>query len=122
MLTRTLLKHALLPIAVCAMLCALTPTLSAAQKAAAPDLKPYQTMAQDALKLVGAKDMKGASKKMDDLEEKWDGSGLNETYRDIDEQMDASKDAVASGDAKKATAELNKYLEMLDKASKPAKK
>jgi hypothetical protein len=122
MLTRTFLKHAFLAVAVCAMLCALTSTLPAAQQATTPNLKPYQTMAQESLKLVTAKDMKGASKKMDELEGKWDSSGLNQTLPDIDQQMDAAKDAVASGDAKKATAELNKYLGMLDKASKPAKK
>lgn len=104
------------------MLCALTPTLPAAQKTTTPDLKPYQTMAQDALKLVTAKDMKGASKKMDELEAKWDASGLNQTLPNIDSEMDAAKDAVASGDAKKATAELNTYLGLLDRASKPAKK
>jgi hypothetical protein len=122
MLTRTFLKHAFLAVAVCAMLCTLTSTLRAAQQATTPNLKPYQTMAQESLKLVAAKDMKGASKKMDELEGKWDSSGLNQTLPDIDQQMDAAKDAVASGDAKKATAELNKYLGMLDKASKPAKK
>ena len=122
MLTRNFLKHAFLAVAVCAMLCALTSTLRAAQQATTPDLKPYQTLAQEALKLVTAKDMKGASKKMDELEGKWDSSGLNQTLPDIDHQMDAAKDAVASGDAKKATAELNKYLDMFDKTSKPAKK
>jgi hypothetical protein len=122
MLTRTFLKHAFLAVAVCAMLCALTLTLPAAQKATTPDLKPYQTMAQDALKLVAAKDMKGASKKMDELEGKWDASGLNQTLPNIDSEMDAAKDAVASGDAKKATAELNTYLGLLDRVSKPAKK
>ena len=122
MLTRTFLKHALLVVAVPAMLCAFTSALPAAQKATTPDLKPYQTLAQDALKLVTAKDMKGASKKMDELEGKWDASGLNQTLPNIDSEMDAAKDAVKSGDAKKATAELNTYLGLLDRASKPAKK
>ena len=122
MLTRTFLKHAFLAVAVCAMLCALTPTLSAAQQASTPNLKPYQTLAQEALKLVTAKDMKGASKKMDELEGKWDSSGLNQTLPNIDSEMDAAKDAVKSGDAKKATAELNTYLDLLARASKPAKK
>jgi hypothetical protein len=122
MLTRTFLEHALLAVAVSAMLCAFTSTLPAAQKATTPDLKPYQTMAQDALKLVTAKDMKGASKKMDELEGKWDASGLEQTFPNIDSEMDAAKDAVKSGDAKKATAELNTYLGLLDRASKPAKK
>jgi hypothetical protein len=123
MLTRTFLKHAFLAAAVCAMLCALAPALPAAQKSTAPDLKPYQTMAQEALKLVAAKDMKGASKKMDELESKWDASGLNQTLPNVDSEMDAAKDAVGSGDPKKATAELNTYLGLLDRVSKqPAKK
>ena len=122
MLTLSFLKHAFLAVAVCAMLCALTSTLRAAQQATTPNLKPYQTLAQEALKLVTAKDMKGASKKMDELEGKWDSSGLDQTLPDIDNQMDAAKGAVASGDAKKATAELNTYLDLLARASKPAKK
>ena len=112
MLTRTFLKHAFLAVAVCAMLCALTSTLRAAQQATTPNLKPYQTLAQEALKLVTAKDMKGASKKMDELEGKWDSSGLNQTLPNIDSEMDAAKDAVKSGDAKKATVELNTYLDL----------
>jgi hypothetical protein len=71
---------------------------------------------------VTAKDMKGASKKMAELEEKWDSSGLDQTLPNIDSEMDAAKDAVKSGDAKKATAELNTYLGLLARASKPAKK
>jgi len=122
MLTQTVLKHAFLAVAVSAMLCAFTSTLPAAQKATTPDLKPYQTMAQDALKLVAAKDMKGASKKMDELEGKWDASGLEQTLPNVDSEMDAAKDAVKSGDPKKATAELNTYLGLLDRVSKPAKK
>jgi hypothetical protein len=122
MLTRSFLKHAFLAVAVCAMLSAVTSTLPAAQQAATPNLKPYQTMAQEALKLVTANDMKGASKKMDELEGKWDSSGLNQTLPNVDSEMDAAKDAVKSGDAKKATAELNTYLDLLARASKPAKK
>ena len=122
MLTRSFLKHAFLAVAVCAMLCALTSTLRAAQKATTPDLKPYQTLAQEALKLVTANDMKGASKKMAELEGKWDSSGLDQTLPNIDSEMDAVKDAVKSGDAKKATAELNTYLGLLARASKSAKK
>ena len=56
MLTPSFLKHAFLAVAVCAMLCALTSTLRAAQQATTPDLKPYQTLAQEALKLVTEKD------------------------------------------------------------------
>jgi hypothetical protein len=122
MLTQSFLKHAFLAVAVCAMLCALTSTLRAAQQAATPNLKPYQTLAQEALKLVTANDMKGASKKIAELEGKWDSSGLDQTLPNIDSEMDAVKDAVKSGDAKKATAELNTYLGLLARASKPAKK
>jgi hypothetical protein len=122
MLRRSFLKHAFLVVAVCAMPCALTSTLRAAQQATTPDLKPYQTLAQEALKLVTAKDMKGASKKMAELEGKWDASGLDQTLPNIDSEMDAVKDAVKSGDPKKATAELNTYLGLLARASKPAKK
>jgi hypothetical protein len=122
MLTRNFLKHAFLAVAVCAMLCPLTSTLRAAQQATTPDLKPYQTLAQKALKLVTANDMKGASKKMAELEGKWDSSGLDQILPNIDSEMDAAKDAVKSGDVKKATGELNTYLGLLARASKPAKK
>ena len=94
------------------------PTLSAAQPAA--DLTAYQTMAKDALKLVAAGDMGGASKKLLDLEAKWDASGLNASFPDLDDEMDTMKDTVSSGDAKKSTVELNRYLQMIAEASKPA--
>jgi len=36
--------------------------------------------------------------------------------------MDTMKNAVSSGDKKKATAELNTYLQLIAEASKPASK
>lgn len=112
------LKRALHVGAVCALLGMLAPTVAAAQPA--PDLAAYRTIAKDALKLVAAGDMGGASKKMLDLESKWDASGLQTSLPDLDEEMDTVKDAVDSGNAGKATAELNSYLQMLAKVSKPA--
>ena len=118
MLNWTFLKRALHVGAVCVALGMLAPTPAAAQPA--PNLTAYKTLATDALTLVAAGDMKGASKKMLDLEAKWDASGLDGTLPDLDEQMDTMKDAVDSGDKKKATAELNTYLQMIAEASKPA--
>jgi len=113
-----LLKRAFHVIVVCALLG--LPTLAAAGPA--PDLAPYKTLATDALKLVTAGDMKGASKKLLDLEAKWDSSGLDAALPDLDDQMDAMKITVSSGDKKKATAELKDYLQMIAEASKPAPK
>jgi hypothetical protein len=96
----------------------LVPAMAVAQKA--PDLTAYKTLANDALKLVAAGDMEGASKKVLDLEVKWDSSGLDSLLPDLDEEMDAVKDAVHSGNAKNSTAELHNYLQMLGEASKPA--
>ena len=112
------LKRALHVSAVCAILGVLAPTVATAQPA--PNLALYKTLATDALKLVTAGDMKGASKKLLDLEAKWDASGLDGALPDLDEQMDTMKDAVSSGDKKKSTAELNTYLQMIAEASKPA--
>ena len=81
-------------------------------------LAPYQTLAKDSLNLVHSGDMKGALNKAEALEEKWDSSDLRESLRDIDAQMDVMIDALKSGDAKKAAAAINTYLELLDKASK----
>src|SRR5580700_9040069 len=92
MLNWAFLKRTLHVSAVCAILGMLVPTLSAAQPAT--DLTAYQTIAKDALKLVAAGDMGGASKKLLDLESKWDSSGLNASFPDLDEQMDTMKDAV----------------------------
>ena len=116
MLNWTFLKRALQLGAVCAMLGMLVPTLAAAQPAA--QLAPYQTIAKDALKLVAAGDTKGATKLMLDMEAKWDASGLEEKFPDLDDQMDTMRTAVASGNAKNATTELNKYLQMIDDYSK----
>jgi hypothetical protein len=110
------LKRALHLSVVCAMLGALAPTVATAQPA--PNLTPYKTLATDALKLVTAGDMKGASKKLLDLEAKWDASGLDAALPDLDDEMDAMKVAVSSGDKKKSTAELNNYLQMIADASK----
>jgi hypothetical protein len=112
-----LLKRAFHVGAVCALLGMLVPTMAAAQPA--PNLTAYRTIANDTLKLVAAGNMGGASKKMLDLESKWDASGLQTSLPDLDDEMDTVKDAVDSGNAKKATAELNSYLQMLAKVSKP---
>src|SRR5580700_5461574 len=82
MLNWAFLKRALHVGAVCAILGMLVPTLSAAQPA--KDLAAYQTIAKDALKLVAAGDMSGASKKLLDMESKWDASGLQAPYPDLD--------------------------------------
>ena len=113
------LKHAFQASVVCAILALLVPAVATAQPA--PNLAPYKTLATDALKLVTAGDMKGASKKLLDLEAKWDSSGLDAALPDLDDQMDKMKDAVNSGDKKKSAAELNTYLQLIADASKPAK-
>ena len=110
------LKRALHVSVVCAILGVLVPTVATAQPA--PNLVPYKTLATDALKLVAAGDMNGASKKLLDLETKWDASGLDAALPDLDDQLDAMKGAVSRGDKKKSTAELNTYLQMIAEASK----
>jgi len=117
MTNRNFLKRALYVSLACAMLGAAVPTVATAQPA--PNLAPYKTLATDALKLVTAGDMKGASKKLLDLEAKWDTSGLDAALPDLDDEMDAMKVAVSSGDKKKSTAELKTYLQMIAEASKP---
>jgi hypothetical protein len=119
MLNWTFLKRALHVSAVCALLGLLAPSVATAAQSA-PDLTPYKTMANDALKLVAAGDMAGASKKVSDLETKWDGSGMDLLLPDLDEEMDAVKDAVRSRNAKASTAELNTFLQMIARTSKPA--
>jgi hypothetical protein len=113
-----LLKRALHVSAVCAILGMLVPIVATAQPAR--DLTAYKTLASDALKLVTAGNMAGAKKKVSDLEAKWDASGLDLLLPDLDQEMDAVKDAVDSGNAKDSAAELNSYLQMLAKPSKPA--
>lgn len=118
MLTRTFLRHTLLAVAVCAMLSFLTPKLRAAAGTAADDLAPFKVMANETLKLVTAGNMSAAAKKGQEIEAAWDAKSFSGQYPDIDDQMDTMNDALNSGNAKKATAEINKYLKMLDDASK----
>ena len=110
------LKRALHVSVVCAILGILVPTVATAQPA--PNLAPYKTLATDALKLVAAGDMNGASKKLLDLETKWDASGLDAALPDLDDQLDTMMGDVSRGDKKKSTAELNTYLQMIAEASK----
>ena len=112
------LKRAFHVGAVCAILAMLVPTVGAAQPAA--NLTAYRTLANDTLKLVTAGNMAAASKKVLELEDKWDAAGMDSLHPDLDEQMDAVKDAVHSGNAKKSTEELNGFLQMLAAESKPA--
>ena len=108
------LKRVLGVSVVCAMLG--IPTMATAQPA--PNLAPYKIFNTDALKLVNAGDMKGASKKLTELETKWDASGLDSALPDLDDQLDTMMGSVSRGDKKKATAELNTYLQMIAAASK----
>lgn len=118
MLKRTFLKQTSLAVAVGAMLILFTPNLFAAPRTAASDLAPFKALAKETLQLVTAGKMSEAVKKGAQIEDKWDANGLSGPYPDIDEQMDTMNDAIKSGNAKKATAEINKYLSMLDQASK----
>ena len=112
------LKRALHVSVVCALLGMLVPMVATAAPAP-PNLAPYKTLATDALKLVNAGDMKGANKKLLDLEAKWDSSGLDASLPDLDDEMDTMINAVGHGDKKKSTVELNNYLQMIAAASKP---
>lgn len=116
MTKRDFLKRALHVSVVCAMLGVVAPSVATAQPAL--NLAPYKTLATDALKLVSTGDMKGASKKLLDLETKWDASGLDAALPDLDDQLDAMMGDVSRGDKKKSTAELNTYLQMIAAASK----
>jgi hypothetical protein len=118
MVTRIFLKRTFAAVAICAMLSLLTPSLLAAAGTAASDLAPYTAMAKEALQMVTAGNMTGAAKKGQQIESEWDAKGLGGQYPDIDQQMDDMNDALNSGNAKKATTEINKYLQMLDDASK----
>lgn len=118
MLNWAFLKRALHLGVVCAILAMLAPTLAAAQPAR--QLAAYQTIAQDTLKLVAAGKMGEASKKVLAMEAKWDASDLQTSFPDLDDQMDTIIAAVGSGNAKKATTELNNYLQMIAAASKPS--
>jgi hypothetical protein len=111
------------------MLALIANTTSA--KAAPPeynhDMSAFETLAKDAQKLVAAGDMAGAHKKMLELEEKWDSNTKDLKKADpplwnlIDKQMDAALEACDGKDAKKATTELNGFLEKLGRVPKPKK-
>jgi hypothetical protein len=68
-----MLKNAFLAGTVCATSCVLAPAMLAAPAPYAYDMTPYETMAKT-LKLVDAGDMKGALKKAQELEAKWDSN------------------------------------------------
>ena len=122
------LRNVFLVVALCAMLSALAPTLSAAPASYTYDMTPYETMAKESLKLVAAGDMPGALKKAQELEARWDADTTELRTADpalwnlIDEQMDAAIAALRTTDAKKATAEWNSYLEKVARVPKPEKK
>jgi hypothetical protein len=122
------LKHAFLAGAVYATLCGLTPALSAAPLSYTYDMTPYETMARESLRLVAAGDMTGALKKAHELEARWDADTTDlrtadpALWNQIDEQMDAAIAALMTTDAKKATDELNRYLEKVARVPKPEKK
>jgi hypothetical protein len=128
MLTLFSLKNAFLAGSVCAALCILAPAVSAAPPSYTYDMTPYETMAKESLRLVAAADMPGALKKAQELEAKWDADTNELRTADpalwnlIDEQMDAAIAALRTTDAKKATAELNSYLEKVARVPKPEKK
>ncbi|HYM07286.1 MAG TPA: hypothetical protein VEU11_12065 [Terriglobales bacterium] len=128
MLALLSLKNAFLAGAVCATLCVLAPASSAAPAAYTYDMTPYETMAKESLKLVAAGDMNGALKKARELEAKWDAEATDLRAADpdlwnlIDGQMDAAIAALMTTDAKKATEELNSYLEKAARVPKPDKK
>jgi hypothetical protein len=118
MFTSTFPKRTFLAVAVCAMLSLFTLTPNVFAAGPADDLAPYKALAKEILQLVKAGNMKAAVKKGAEIEDKWDANTMSGPYPDIDEQMDTMNDALKSGDAKKATAEVNKYLAMLDGAVK----
>jgi hypothetical protein len=122
------LKHVFLAGAVYAALCGLAPALSAAPASYTYDMTPYETMAKESLKLVAAGDMKGALNKALELEGRWDDSTSELKAADpdlwdlIDQQMDNVVGALGGKDTKKATKELNSYLELVARVPKPVKK
>jgi hypothetical protein len=93
-----------------------------------PKETPYQTMAKDSLKLVAAGDMQMAWAKMKEVEAQWDAETTDlraanpDLWTLIDDQMDAAIAALTTTDAKKATDELNSYLEKVSRVPKPEKK
>jgi hypothetical protein len=93
------------------------------------DMSSYKKMANDALKLVKDGKLADAHKKMKpELEKAWDKGTADMKKADaklwtmIDKQMDVAidaTDAAKGGTAEKATAEIQKFIDMLDKV--PAK-
>ena len=92
------------------------------------DMSPYAALAKDALKLVADGKMADAGKKADELEDKWDAGTEDLKEADaalwnlIDKQMDAAIEACKGSDAKKATTELNSFLDKLNRVPKEAPK
>ena len=121
------LKNAVLAGAVCAALFVMAPAVPAAPSYTY-DMTPYETMAKESLKMVAAGNMKGALEKAHALEAKWDAEAADLQKADpalwsmIDGQMDATIAALSTTDAKKATAELNSYLELVARVPKPQRK
>lgn len=118
MATRTFVKRAVAAFALCAMVALFMPRMLTTARAAATDLDAYKAMAKETLQLVTAGKMKEASAKGREIEEQWDGKDMGSKYPDIDAQMDTMNSALGSGNAKKATDEINKFMKMLDDASK----
>jgi len=127
MLVRPFLGNVLLAAAVCVTLCVHASALRAATSHTY-DTTPYEAMAKEALKLVAAGDMKGASETAKKLEAKWDAETNELRAADpdlwdlIDKQMDAAIAALSTTDTKKAINELNSYLEKVARVPKPEKK
>ena len=92
------------------------------------DMSSYKTMAEEALKLIAAKDYPAAEKKIVELEDKFDAGTTKLKAADrkvwtvIDKQMDVAIEAVkASKDettAKKATTEITSFITHLADADK----
>lgn len=128
MLTLLSLRNALLAGAVYAALSFLAPVSSAARPSYTYDTTSYETMAKQALTLVATGDLKGALKEMKDVERKWDSEtgdlkkADSALWTTIDKQMDVALGALKKTDAKKATDELNNYLEQLARVPQPEKR
>jgi len=122
MLALLSLKNVSLAGSVCATLCVLAAALSAAPPSYHYDMTPYEKIAKESLKPVGDGDMKGALKKAQELEAKWDSETSDLQKADpalwnlIDQQMDAAIEALMTTDAKKG------YLEKVARVPKSNKK
>jgi hypothetical protein len=91
------------------------------------DMSAYKKLATEALKLVKDGKLADAHKKMKpELEKAWDKGTTDmkkadaKLWTQIDKQMDAgidACDAAKGGTAEKATAEIQKFIDMLDKVS-----